>query len=93
MPPMIDRELLAKWEIFFKLSPTKTYRVKRSQITSSYKRLSHIAGYCEADNTIYYSQKLDEWTIVHELLHKKYPELSHREVKKLTDETMSEVNI
>ena len=90
---MIDRELLAKWEGRLGLSPTRTYRVKRSQITSSYKRLSHIAGYCEADNTIYYSRKLDEWTIVHELLHKKYPDLSHREVKKLTNKTMSEVNI
>lgn len=93
MPPLVDRVILAKWEARLGLSPTRTYRVKRSQITSSYKRLSHIAGYCEADDTIYYSRKLDEWTIVHELLHKKYPELSHREVKKLTDETMSESKI
>jgi hypothetical protein len=87
---MVDRNLLKLWEERLQLTPTNLFRVRRSQITSSYKRMGHLAGYCAANNTIYYSCRLDEWTIVHELLHKKYPEKSHREVKKLTDETLKD---
>lgn len=88
MSAMIDKELLAKWEGRLGLSPTKTFRVTRNRILTSYKRMGHLAGYCVAHDTIYYSCKLDEWTIVHELLHKLHPNLAHRQVKKLTDETI-----
>lgn len=87
MAAMIDRDMLAKWEARLGLLPTNTRRVRRSQITSGKRRL-HMTGYCPSDNTIYYSCKVDEWALVHELLHKLHPNLHHNIVKRLTDETL-----
>ena len=81
MAPLLDMQLLRVWEERLELGPTETYRVRRSQVTCTYEVPYRLVGYCHSDNTLYYDRGVDEATIIHELLHKKYPDWTDSQVR------------
>lgn len=85
MAVLLDLQLLRTWEERLEVGPTNVFRVRNSQVDcTEYRRRYRFIGYCRANNTFYYDKKIDEGTIVHELLHKKHPEWSETEVRKET---------
>lgn len=78
------QEKLDYWCERLEVSKPKTFRVNRSQVTNDYDRPYRFVGYCRKDDTIYYDQQIGDITILHELLHKKFPRLGENTVRKLT---------
>ena len=81
MPALLDLQLLRTWEERLELEPTEIFYVHRSQVTNTYNRPYRLIGYAHETNIFYYDKKVNEATIVHELLHKRHPEWSERIVR------------
>lgn len=76
--------ILTKWSRILGIEPPKTHRIRRAQVLNLYKRPYNLCGYCEADDTLYYHNKLDEVSILHELLHKRFPNIGEKDIRTIT---------
>ena len=76
--------MINAWSAKLGIEPPKTCRIKRSQVLNEYNRPYRFCGYCAAEDTIYYHGKLDEPTLVHELCHKKWPNIAEKDIRTIT---------
>jgi len=82
----LTRDRVMYWAQIIGVGPTSTYRIPRKEmVTNSYNRNYRFCGLCRETKTIIYQGKLKEEDIIHELLHFKFPKISHSNVRTITN--------
>jgi hypothetical protein len=79
-----NMDKLQFWCKRFRTSMPKIKKVQKRFITNGYKRPYLFNGYCPTEDCILYQKQFTDEFIVHELLHREFPVLTEKEVRKLT---------
>ena len=88
------RKRLAFWANLIGVKAPKTYRIPLKEMVdwSDNRRPYSFNGYSPESDTIFYQGILTDDVIIHELLHKKFPKIQHKDIRTLTEIIFNSAN-